>query len=63
MIYTTNWVENLNKRYRRTLKIRNSMPNEEAVLLLLGKVAIDKVKKYLAYPIYNFKFDSKLFPG
>ncbi len=62
MIYTTNWVENLNKQYRRVLKIRNSMPTEESVLLLLGKVAMDKVHKYRNYPIYKFKFDKYLFP-
>mgnify|MGYP006290364739 CR=1 FL=1 len=63
MLYTTNWVENLNKQFRRVLKIRNSMPTEESILLLIGKVAMDKVKKYLRYPIYNFKFDRKLFPN
>ena len=63
MIYTTNWVENLNKQYRRVLKMRNSMPTEESVLLLLGKVAMDKVHKYRKYAIYNFKFDKSLFNG
>lgn len=62
MIYTTNWVENLNKQYRRVLKIRNSMPTEESVLLLITKVAMDKVHKYRNYPIYKFKFDKNLFP-
>ena len=63
MIYTTNWIENLNKQFRKSLKIRNSMPSEESVLLLLAKVAFDKSEKYLRYPIYNFKFDKKLFPN
>ncbi len=62
MIYTSNWVENLNKKYRKSLKIRNSMPSEESVLLLLGKVAMDSNYKYLKYPIHNFKFDKTLFP-
>jgi transposase-like protein len=62
MIYTTNWVENLNKQYRKVLKIRNSMPTEESVLLIIGKVAMDKVHKYRNYPIYKFKFDKYLFP-
>jgi len=60
MIYTTNWIENLNKQFRRVLKIRNSMPSEESVLLLLTKVAYDKVLKLNKYPIYLFKFDKKL---
>lgn len=29
MIYTTNWTERLNKEFRRTFKIRNSMPSFE----------------------------------
>lgn len=61
MLYTTNWIENLNKQFRRVLKIRNSMPSEESILLLLTKVAYDKVEKYNKYPIYNFKFDKKLY--
>lgn len=61
MIYTTNWIENLNKQFRKALKIRNSMPSEESVLLLLTKVAIDKVNRYNDYAIYNFRFDKKLF--
>ncbi len=62
LIYTTNWIENLNKQFRRVLKIRNSMPSDESVLLLLSSVALDKVDKYLNYPIYQFKFDKNLFP-
>jgi putative transposase len=60
MIYTTNWIERFNKSIRRTLKIRNSMPSQEAVLALITSVAIDKGNKKYAYPIYNFKFDPKL---
>ena len=61
MIYTTNWIESLNKQFRKTLKIRNSMPSEESILLLLTKVAIVKVNRYNNYAIYNFRFDKKLF--
>jgi len=60
MIYTTNWIERLNKEFRRTFKIRNSMPNPESALTLLSKVAMDKEDGYMKYPIYNFKFDKKL---
>ena len=42
MIYTNNWIERLNKDFRRTLKMRNSMPSPESVLTLLSKVAMDK---------------------
>jgi len=60
MIYTTNWIERLNKEFRRTFKIRNSMPNFESALTLLSKVAMDKEDTYFKYPIYNFKFDKNL---
>jgi hypothetical protein len=36
------------------------MPTEESVLLLIGKVVIDKVHKYRNYLIY--KFDKYLSP-
>lgn len=39
MIYTTNWIERLNRSFRRVLKMRLSMPDEESVLVLLGTVA------------------------
>lgn len=62
MIYTTNWVERLNKSFRRSLKIRNALPNPDAALLLLSKVAVDQEDGAFGYPIYNFKFDNDLFP-
>jgi len=60
MIYTTNWIERLNKEFKRTFKIRNSMPNYESALTLLSKVAMDKEDGYMKYPIYMFKFDKRL---
>ncbi len=54
------WREQLNKEFRRTFKIRNSMPNFESALTLLSKVAMDKEDGYMKYPIYNFKFDEKM---
>ncbi len=60
MIYTTNWIERLNKEFRRTFKIRNSMPSFGSALTLISKVAMDKEDGYMKYPIYNFKFDEKL---
>jgi len=56
MIYTTNWIERLNKDFRKTIKIRNSMPNYEAVLTLLSSVAIDKNSNRYNYQIHNFRF-------
>ncbi|MBJ7539203.1 IS256 family transposase [Marinomonas transparens] len=51
MIYTTNWIERLNKAFKRTLKIRNSMPSVESVLTLLSKVAIDINSSTYQYPV------------
>jgi len=62
MIYTTNWIERLNKSFRRSTKIRNALPNPEAEFLLLSKVAEDQQDSASGYPIYNFKFDTHLFP-
>jgi transposase-like protein len=60
MIYTTNWIERLNKEFKRTFKIRNAMPSVASALTLLSKVAMDKEDGYMKYPIYNFKFDKRL---
>ena len=46
MIYTPNWNERLRKDFRRVTRMREAMPNEESVLLLMGKKAMDK-KSYL----------------
>jgi putative transposase len=42
MIYTTNWVERLNRNYKRTLRMRSSMPSPESVIFLLGSVAMHR---------------------
>ncbi len=59
MIYTTNWVERLNKSYRRTLKIRNALPSAQAAELLICYVAMEMEEKTYSYPVTNFKFDEK----
>jgi len=46
MIKTTNWIERLNRDFKRTTRMRGALPNPEATLLLLGAVARDK-KVYL----------------
>jgi transposase-like protein len=58
MIYTTNWIERLNRNYKRTLRMRTSMPNPESVVFLLGSTAM-KRKEY-AFPIFQFSNSSKL---
>ncbi|MDY3913600.1 MAG: transposase, partial [Phocaeicola sp.] len=44
MIYTTNWIERLNRDYKRVLKMRGTMPSPQAVLFLLGEVARSKTE-------------------
>ena len=56
MIYTTNWIERLNKTIRRTTKVRNSFPNVESALNLVCAVIIDKEENnYGKYPVSSFK--------
>jgi transposase-like protein len=60
MIYTTNWIERLNKDFRRVLRMRGAMPNEESVLVLMGKTAMDKSCYQRCLP--RVDLDQKLFP-
>ena len=60
MIYTTNWIERLNKSFRRTLNMRNALPTPGAAITLLGFVAMEMEEKTYSYPITNFKFDQNL---
>lgn len=46
MIYTTNWIERLNRDFKRTTRMRGALPNPEATILLLGGVAMSR-KAYL----------------
>ena len=59
MIYTTNWIEHLNRNYKRTLRMRSSMPSPESVLFLLSSVAMKRPENN--FPIHQFSFESKLF--
>ena len=58
MIYTTNWIERLNKSFRRTLKMRNALPNAESAITLMGYVAMEMTENTYSYPIASFKFDT-----
>lgn len=55
MIYTTNWIERLNKDFRRVLFIRSSMPDEDSVITLLGSVAMEKKAYRRRVPKLNFE--------
>ena len=59
MIYTTNWIERLNRDYKRTTKMRGALPNPESTILLLGHVAM--TRKSYEYKIPLFKMEDKKF--
>ncbi len=63
MIYTTNWVERLNKKIRRTEKIRNSFPNVDSALNLIGACLMDAERNYQTHPVTAFKPALKAFVG
>lgn len=54
-VYTTNWIERLNRKYRRTIQMRTSMPSEKSVIFLLAAVAMEETKKTYERRIYQFK--------
>ena len=60
MIYTTNWIERLQKDFRRVTRMRGAMPNEESVILLMGKTAMDK--RAYERQIPKIDLDKNLFP-
>ncbi len=55
MIYSTNWIERLNRDYKRVLKMRGAMPSQESVLFLMGSVAMEKEYKSYKYPVSAFR--------
>ena len=61
MIYTTNWIERLNRDFRRVTKMRTAMPNEESVLTLMGSVAMEH--KAFDRLLPNITVDKTLFPN
>ena len=60
MIYTTNWIERLQRDFRRVLRMRGAMPSEESVIVLMAKTAMDKTAYYRALPAVDM--DENLFP-
>lgn len=60
MIYTTNWIERLNRDFRRVTRMRTAMPNEESVLTPMGSVAMDH--KAFDRVLPNITADKDLFP-
>ncbi len=54
MLYTTNWIERLNRDYKRTTRNRGALPNADATLLLLGYVAMNKNAYNRKVPKLNY---------
>ncbi len=54
MIYTTNWIERLNRDYKRTTRMRGALPNPDATMLLLGYVAMNKKAYFRKVPKLNY---------
>ena len=61
MIYTTNWIERLNKTFKKSLKVRGALPNVEAGLVLLYGVATEMSCDN--YPITAFVHGNNTFGG
>lgn len=55
MIYSTNWIERLNRDYKRTTRMRGALPNAEATILLLGYVAMTRSAYQRKLPKINYE--------
>jgi transposase-like protein len=51
MIYTTNWIERLNKEIRKVIKNKNSFPNHESALSLIWMKIMDFESRVYKYQI------------
>lgn len=55
MIYTTNWIERLNRDFKRTTRMRGALPTPEATILLLAGVAMTKTSYERKVPKLNYE--------
>ena len=55
MIYTTNWIERLNRDFRRVTRMRGSLPSPDATMLLLGGVSMDKRNYQRKVPLLDYE--------
>jgi transposase-like protein len=53
-VYSTNWIERLNKDFRKVLKNKNSLPTEDAVRNLLYLRVRDITRRYEAQRVNGF---------
>jgi putative transposase len=57
MIYSTNWIERLNKEIRKTQRRRNSFPNPDSALNLICAALMDyEERSYHVHPVTSFIF-------
>lgn len=50
MIFTTNWIERLQRDFSRVLRMRRVIPTKEFLSVLLAKVPIDKKPYFKTLP-------------
>jgi transposase-like protein len=51
MIYTTNWIERLQKDFRRVTRMRGAMPDEGSVIVLMGMVIVSTAQIIVPFQI------------
>ncbi|MCK5287496.1 MAG: transposase [Candidatus Omnitrophica bacterium] len=51
MIYTNNWIENLNRQIKRTTNMRGSFPNPKSAEKLVVLKCIEIENNYMQYPV------------
>jgi len=54
MIYTTNWIERLNRDIRKGTRQRLSFPNPDSALNLIWAIVVDREEKTYRYPVTAF---------
>ena len=59
MIYTTNWIERLNRSFKKVLRVRGSLPDVESALTLISAKAREMEDSTYAYPIKAFAEEAK----
>ena len=52
-IYTTNWIKRINRKYKRTIKMRTSMPTSKSVLFYLQVLLCKKQKQHMKEKFIN----------
>ena len=59
-LYTTNWIERIQKDFKRVTLMHGAMPDKNSVIVLMGKSAMDKDSYQRVIPM--IREDASLFP-